>query len=410
MICTFFLLNGSGYSQNIDKLRMDLDKAYGGNLSEYFSNVEYIPLETIKESLFGQTSSILITDNSFVIWDEDTRGILFFSGEGKYLRKIKVPQNIYPSFYLEDQSKMVVVLYSDYQKKQVQRVYYTTEGKPAAKEKSTIMPFNEFKYFLPLEGDYFIKPNACFLNLGQRAMDKNIYLLDVYKNDTLVKSFLPYNQKTNLAQCTLGMGQPSITRSGISDSFSLLVTTPLDYYVYAVNKDTAIKVWQFVFPQNDYVNKQLLTNTNEHYMDSLRKTKWFNDKMILGINNLYRFKEKLLFKIERVMYYTNESSESNKQNNFLYNFNNKRLISFERITPDQSCYYLPHFDKTENFHKLGLIYNKDFFYTSISSLKMFWVRDATKSKNAPYPPVLQEYFKTQNRKSNPVMLRMKLKD
>ncbi|HQW15881.1 MAG TPA: 6-bladed beta-propeller [Niabella sp.] len=404
-----FTVGNTNAQQDI-KLRLDLEKAYGGSISDYFDHIEYIPLETTKESLFGQTSTLLVADTSFVIWDEDTRAILFFSKQGKYIKKINVPQNIYPSLYTENRGTIIVILYSDYQKNKVQKIYYSSSGDETMKEKSLLLPFNEFKYFLPLEGDYVIKPNSCYFNIGEKPNEQDIFLLNVFKKDELVKSFIPYNQKKNMASCTLGLGKLSITRNTDFGSSSFFVTTPLDYNVYVVNKDTAIKAWQFVFRQNEYVDKEILTSLDHRYIDSLRKTRWFKDITILGVNNIFKFSDKLLFKIERVMYYSSESSEANKQNNFIYKFKTGKLTSYERMTPDTSCYYLPLFDKAENFHKLGFSKEKDFFYTSISSLKMFAARNATKHRNPQYPPALQQYFKTQNRKSNPVIVRMKLKE
>ena len=39
-------------AQEVEKLRIDPSQAYGGKVSEYFEQLNYIPLETTKESLY----------------------------------------------------------------------------------------------------------------------------------------------------------------------------------------------------------------------------------------------------------------------------------------------------------------------------------------------------------------------
>lgn len=80
------------------------------------------------------------------------------------------------------------------------------------------------------------------------------------------------------------------------------------------------------------------------------------------------------------------------------------------MVPDMKSYYLPIIDASHYFQIYGLQYYGNHMFSSLSSLQMFAAREATKSKKPQYAPVLQEYFKTQNRKSNPVIVKMKLKE
>lgn len=57
----------------------------------------------------------------------------------------------------------------------------------------------------------------------------------------------------------------------------------------------------------------------------------------------------------------------------------------------------------------NVIISSGYYYTTLSSLAMFTEMKNTKSRNPHYTPTLEEYFKTQSRKSNPVILRMKIK-
>ena len=75
-------------STNFRTLRIDPASSRGAAASQLFDEVQFIPLETTKESMFGSISQLHLTDDSFVIWDYDTKSILIFTKEGKYRAKI----------------------------------------------------------------------------------------------------------------------------------------------------------------------------------------------------------------------------------------------------------------------------------------------------------------------------------
>lgn len=77
-------------TSNVQILRIDPSNATGGNASEIFESIKYIPLQTTKESLFGKIGQLEITDQYFIILDQSTNSILFFNKDGTYHHKIKV--------------------------------------------------------------------------------------------------------------------------------------------------------------------------------------------------------------------------------------------------------------------------------------------------------------------------------
>jgi hypothetical protein len=56
------------------------------------------------------------------------------------------------------------------------------------------------------------------------------------------------------------------------------------------------------------------------------------------------------------------------------------------------------------------LFDKSFFYTSYSSLVLFGIKEQNATKDRKYNPALTEYFKTQNKKSNPVLIQLKPKE
>src|SRR5690606_790590 len=75
-------------TSTIRTLRIDPTTASGGNMSQVFDEINFIPLETTKESIFGDIGQLEVTENLFIVFDHDTKCILIFDRKGKYKTKI----------------------------------------------------------------------------------------------------------------------------------------------------------------------------------------------------------------------------------------------------------------------------------------------------------------------------------
>src|SRR5687768_960534 len=89
ILCLFSCFNLFAQGTKIDSsemvtLRIDPESSRGAAVSQVFDEVQFIPLETTKESLFGSVSQLEVTDKNYIIYDYDTRSIFIFSKEGKY--------------------------------------------------------------------------------------------------------------------------------------------------------------------------------------------------------------------------------------------------------------------------------------------------------------------------------------
>ena len=387
------------YAQDVQKIYIDPSKAYGGNVSDYFASVEYIPLETTKESLFGDVQDLLITDNSFVIIDNDTRFVLFFSIDGTFVKKVKISPFASHSLFLRDNS--VYITYFDNQTKTIGVDQYSSTGELLDKNNTSA---KEFYTTIPLDNDYKIVVSNCRTMPSRAPKDSSINLVSIFKNNQLIKSFVPYNPLKDFGFCELS-GRVDISRQQNKSDF--YITTPFDHYVYKANKDTAIKSFQFVFPANRILNKEILFSRNKKLLDSLQYNLMRNTNIIHSVSNIIFNKDLLFFKINGVPTFARNISENLYQYNFIFNMVTQKLASFERMNSDTLSHYLPFIDIYSVVK--GLDYYENAFYCPVSSLQMFTAKEATKSKNPQYPQVLQQYFKTQNRKSNPVIVKLKLK-
>jgi len=399
-------------AQEVPKFRIDPAQAYGGTVSEYFNNVEYIPLETTKESLFGDVFQLLVTDSSIVVYDLDTKYVLFFTLSGKYISKIN--EN-WPPVISYDKVKQrlkvmsTVIGTNEQHAKMVNSAYYSCTGtKINEKPAISLMKIDDNATLFPMQNDLYLAARSCYFPKGKLPQDSVIYLADIYHGDSVYRSVFPFNQKNNPCFCSVLGGQANITPVP-DDPDAFYASLPSEYAIYKVNADTTIKLYQLVLPANCSVPKNLLASNNQVYLDSFRNGRGIPQRVIKGIKNVYLSNQLLMFKLDPFgVPLFNNSSEIEYQYNFIYNTGSGRLVSLERITPDAKNYFLP-LARSFQFALFGLQYANGNFYTCVSSLDMFSARENTESKNPQYPPVLQEYFSTQNRKSNPVIVKMKLK-
>ena len=391
-------------AQEVPKLRIDPAQAYGGVVSDYFEEVNYIPLQTTKQSLFGTISSMVITDSSFVVSDNDTHAVLFFKKDGTYLTKVKFKNDDYPNLSYEASTKRITISVYSSQTRKADIQYYSITGSKLENHLN-INSSERKKGTRSLGGGYYLNIQSCYIAPGKTPVDSVAYAISIYKNKTLYKSFLPFNQAKLPCMCALGFG-PTITATD-QDSV-VYASTPFDNAIYRVTKDTLQKIYTIVFPFDRMFSKSLLETTDTKRIDSLRDNLYKMQNIISGVSNIYFENNLMLFKIDQKSYMWTEGTEDTKQYNLVYNLKTSRLVSLERITPDAKSSFLP---LIAGFYMSirGLIYDGGYFYSSVPSLQMFAAKENTKDKNPKYPPVLENYFKTESRKSNPVIVQMKLR-
>lgn len=394
------------YSQELQKIRINPDQAYGGPVSDYFQNIEYIPLETTKESLFGDVSDMVVTGDSYVIYDWDTKSVFFFKKKnGKFLTKKNFSQDASINIsYIKDSNSIIVNVGRSNQLKS--DIYsFSSLGEPMKSVAfSRDNKFDNGSKLISIEKDYFLVSGNSHLSPGKKPSSDTSYLLNVYKNNTFHKGLMPVTQINNIAICML---HGYLNVGNVVPQDSMFLAMPLNNVIYKVTKDTAVPVFQLIFPATRIVDPNIITGNDVKKISVLREKLYKDQNTILTISNIFYHKKDLFFKVNPRVYTTYAGSNSEGQYNFIYNTSNGTLASLERMQSDSSSYYLPIFG--QHLRVNGLYYSND-IYTTVSSLQMFSAQQENKTKNPKYPLILQDYFKTQNRKSNPVIVRMKLKD
>ncbi|UEG54023.1 6-bladed beta-propeller [Mucilaginibacter daejeonensis] len=410
LICCLILLSSLGnvVAQEINKIRVDPNQAYGGAVSEYFTTVEYIPLESNKQSTFGYITRLIVTDSSFVVYDSDTYSVYFFSLSGRFIRKVKgkaegLGQNI------DYDKKAGYIDFSRVQRStnKLEHSYFSKTGEELSKN---FIPHaeNDFADMLPLGDNFYASANGCFISNIDKTKSTIINRLEIYNNGKLYKTLLPINQQENEAICAI---HGFLRLPEKSENNSFYISTPLDYFVYKINKDSAKLVFQFVFPADRIFSNDILKSHDKKLIREIAEKNILNPDplKIMNVSNIFCRGENIFFKINPKRYVSSQGSAIQYQYNFIYNKISGRLISLERLIGDESNFYLPIFNDRVKVDGLEQ-FDDGFYYSNISSYNMFAAASATKLKKPQYPDILQNFFKTGNRRSNPVIVRMKLKE
>ena len=406
ILVVFIFLAITAVAQTIPKLRIDPTQAYGGYASEYFNSIEYIPLETTKESLLGDIAQMVITDSSIVVSDLDTKSVYFFSLTGKYLTKVKAKDEVIGSISVDGESKDILIVSYHPATGVISTNNYSFTGTRSTRKK---LLQDQLFGLTSIGGGYFAQFNSCYFAPDQKPQDSVIHLINIYKGAELYKSLLPYNQSKEKAFCLFGGTLSGIQNNQPTDG-SFYISTPYEHMMYKITKDTALQVFQFVFPANRVIAQKVMKSNDLRYLDSVRRSIQNGTEVIVEVKNVLFYKDLLLFKLSPNKYVFNAGSTNETQYNFIYDTVSGKLVSLEHLTPDKNCFYLPLLGNGMMTMLHGLYFMDGAFYSAVSSLQMFSADEKNKTNKPQYSAALKTYFKTQNRKSNPVIVKMKLKE
>lgn len=387
-------------SSGMRTLRIDPSSARGAAASQVFEEINFIPLETTKESLFGNISQLRITDDNYIIWDYDTKSILIFTKEGKYKAKIngskierdpknKETQTFYGfAMKAENNQQLIQVAAGDH------FFYFDLNGKLIRKVKSTLEEYGANHTF----SDGTIV-NRSYLD--KKDKDSTHYDLSLVKDKKAVENYFPFSKERSKND-QLYTGGENLTNYGVPNELFFI-----NYYEYNIFKVTPKKLslaYKVIFPAinslpSDFKENPLYKGKRQEYFEK-------NPKAYYAIGSTYQIGNNLYFKV------SNWSWGNNEKKAFIYNLKNNAITSISDIEPDSLSQFLPvtdagvHYDfANHGFH----LFDEKYFYTSYSSLLLFKFKEQSEGKNRKYDPVLTEYFKTQDRKSNPILIQLKPK-
>jgi hypothetical protein len=391
-------------SSHVMTLRVDPSNAVGGVASDFFTEVNYIPLETTKESLFGSISQLEITEDYYIIFDYNTHCILLFTKAGKFHTKIKSTESspIY-NFSINKWTKQIIfsrdryktLTYCDYDGKVVNSVKL---GGETAKDEIGNYGLNLFS---PDKGF----TNSWYNNIDSTSKDYRVYhkslIVFANANHKVYAYGLPFTKAENELEIMSNGGQWPISKFGVDTAF--FFSKAYDSAIYTITPNAITLSYKFIFPLYASLPKDFLSNTDYNK----KRIEWIekHNQTIFCLTNFFRIGNNLVFR-------TGTWGSNNKEDNLIYNLKTGTTIAYKHIQQDERSYFMPIYDPTgytfDNNGILGCAGGS--LYTSVSAVGMYKAYNDNAEQKVKYPPALAEYFKKGSIKDNPAILQLKLKD
>jgi hypothetical protein len=390
---------GTVDSSGVRKLRIDPNAARGASVSALFQQVEYVPLETTKASLFGEVSQLEIVNGKFVIFDQDTWSVLIFAQNGKFLTRISA-------------KRVAEITGLDYAKENIGTLLtgFTvsrsgTEHLINISSKKGILRFDmEGKLRSTLSFGQFQK--VIYLADGTKVIpdftrDKKKYYefaIAGEKGDTT--GYLPYSPR-RYAEDDFIIGGNRVNIG--SDPNLAFYYGYYSYGLFELSGRGASLKYQILLPEAIALPQDFTTNPIYAFKkwDYLRREK----NRVYGLRNPLVVGNSLILTLDAV------SQLQATKKTIAYNLGNGQLFSLQDISPDQMSYFLPINDSAygTNFMMRGFsAYDGTSLYTSISSVSMLKFKELSKT-DVTYPEALRQYFARNNADANPVMVILKPK-
>jgi len=382
-------------------LRIDPQSARGAAVSQFFDEVKFIPLETTKESLFGSISELKIVKDYFLIFDYDTKAILIFDKEGKFKSKINADKiekdkadrtnsNFYGFTTTEENNETLIQIYTE-----KYSFYFNLAGKQVKKILNKDVKYNN---------DIKFEDNKTVVRqdfLVKNGTDSAYYELGVINNKDSI-AYFPYARK-RYEKDEFWSGGERVYRYGVANE--LFYLNFYDYNLYKITPTKLSLAFRIIFPAANSLPADF--TTNPIYIKKRGEYFRNNPKVFYSLSNTYQIGNNLYLKM------SNLGWEPEIKKSIIYNIKSNELTSIQDLEPDSLSSFLPITDAGGQFYDFNNrgfhLFKDNYFYTSYSSLAMFTFKEQLSDKYNQFSPVMQAYFKTQNKKSNPIIVQLKPK-
>lgn len=389
---------GQAPYDEVQKIRFDPQQALGGDVSDLIDSVQYIPLETTKESTFGFISNLQVNGRYFVFFDFDTKAIYTFNKEGKFIGKVnKLPADIgwdknefYPlsQFTFNKNTNDIYIVFNDRTKGKKWLLQFNVKGECINKTDFTKIGGRFTDRFAILNNGSFLFSDELFSPLS----DNQAYFYKLKRFSTPGERVMPLSKNDIFINRNAAK---SYTLSSYSGNVSVWIRE-FDYSFLIFDSNKICK-YDIILParmsldSSKYKDPDFF-NKIETVWEYARENKIVERLPAIGLSgNLLAFKKL-------------SGTSSSMRDNFILSLQSKNFYSFDNITSDEKSYFLPIGSAAINAFEDGVIYNE------VASFEMFNAAEERPDKPWKNNTVLNAYFANQNRKSNPLIVALKLKD
>ncbi|TCC90592.1 6-bladed beta-propeller [Pedobacter frigiditerrae] len=363
-------------------------------LSTVFDTVEFIPLETTKNSFFAEITSMETTKDYFIIYDQSSNSILFFFKNGKFSSKIsnygltttKSYKKI-KSFTIDRTSSQIIINDSNQNK----MIFYDFKGN---KIKEIMNPFY-YRTFYSSGNSNIIYYRSNYYTDNEALTDPKSKFSNLFftKNLTDIKKALfPYDPKKINDLDLYSVRKNFYT----SDYQNCILAFPYTYDAYNLDSGNVKSIYRFMLPEENKLPEDFMTN--DEYMNKRISyvSNKANDKKIYSLTNLFTVNDKC------VTFCTYSFGMTPRS--FFYNKRTKEVVNFENIFMDKTAYFLP---VTSN-EILGS--DNSCLYTDISAESLFThaLQDDVNSA-IKHNKTLNNFITSSTNQSNPIIIKLHVK-
>lgn len=418
LICWLIGILGTAGAQSVPVL--DPSKSADTSFSSLFEEVEIIPLETKRESVFGMVKQLVVTDDYCIVLDPDTDAILFFDKKGRFLAKYKNRQRRYRINFIQlDKAHHALLIFSqnkNYNVAAAKFQAYLSSNLPIEQPqlaKATRLYLDDLAALRSEELKWPVNILANPVLLGNNRLafsfirsdiknkDTAGYQLQIMEDNLVVKNFFPYNHKTDLAFQGRNAWQCRLSTT-LNDSI-LFFTRPSDPVIYSLTPSSISQTYKVVLPDQKktgmpagmesfsfFDGGALVVSAPGSGRGSNSTALVFNSNTIGQVFDLNRF---FFFGIK----------QSFSDEYFIYDKNNGSLYNYGQLAPDSSNYMFP-------LTGTILAFDEKNIYQSWTARSLFRKRKNTGKLKVQYHESLTRFYNTGKETDNPVLIRIRPKE
>lgn len=371
------------YDQNIpvEKIRVVLEQARGGSVSEMLTDLEYIPLKSGKADLIDYISDIQVLGDKIGIISSNKGFFYLYAADGTFIKKITNVDKFKPA------GKANSNLFYGISKED--NWFILRHDKFNVKVDSIGTIIDTVSHQGPSKEDEFGQQEQGTLTIGETRYSywSNFHDAKRKRQDILLKNdsaIIQYNM-----QDTIGSHfATSIPFSKVVDNKAYL-TIPFHYKFFALQEEGIHKIYELVFPLR---NTMPSYSTNPEIYSNFQKSIEYlgqHRQMVYGIGRIFSYKDYLIFfvgRFENPMW-------------LAYDLKTQEVLSLSNIVSDKSNDFLDYFDVNNIFLEGDYLYS--FIYPS-------QVRAAI-NKSADERHTMRKEFLQLEKFNNPILVRFKLK-
>lgn len=396
-----------GTSAQSKTLYIDPSKTVGAPASRIFDDIRFIPLETTRKSIFGAIRQLVVTDSLFIILDNDTNALYFFSKQGKFILKYKIKRYRIRDIQL-DRTKNALLIFSinknyNIPSVKVQEYLESDSQKDISKyakatwfflddvmaEKTEDLTNFRYAFTNPVRFDKD-KFAASFIKAKRSNRDTLDYQLKIINNTDVLQNYFPYNKKTETIYYFSGASQCSIIPTQ-NDSV-LFITRPFLYEIYKLTPSSIQETYKLMLPMDNAIPASFF-NMNFSSRGEMDTYKMEHSSYASKIENVISFNNLLFFDLNLFRGY----------NRYIFDNKTNLIYDYNKITPDSSSYFLPVSGTIKGF-------DSSHIYLSFSAKTMLNSKKSNEYRSPQYNNVLTNFFTNGKESNNPVLIQLKPKD